>query len=626
MSRTYRIWTSAGLGAVAVAGLTWWRSLDVEPKDRIVEVNAVEETSANRSANSQRMQGLFWPNQTRMVYEASINLRLQMRDQPAFELEVGGEMHFIPALASAFPDTQPGDETVLFAELRDVTVSTREAPLSPDEEQAYVAAFAQPLAAVLDGEGFVRRFRVQSSSMPAATQALKDLLMGLGLHESTHGNATWEVPEIDATGRYFAAYRREKAGEITRVKGPYNEFLRAVPPNFRYEKAASFARFNLGARRELIGFEWDETRKAAGHGPLAAAESSMKVALKSKGQSSAHGLLAELAARFASYEPADIHESASKHTREAQRDLAWLKGMSAAQIMEGLETIDGSKSESERQRLGEMYLAAVSLVRLDEHSREEFLRRAQSKNPKAGIYIDALGDSGDLEAIKGLLRFKDDASLSLATKQHAVRVMGSRAIPDAQVVSEMLALAGDPQLGQTASLSLGALLGNAREEGAAIHDEGGKQLVSAFKNAASPAEQINWLGALANAGYRGAWEEIKPLFASESASNRRMAVAGASKIAGDDVTRELIKLVRYDTDSYVRDDALRVLGTREFGMEIQKCVVDALLHDRSRIVRGSAAGIMVRWPKERGDAEVLAALAYAREHEVDAEVRGILAG
>ena len=615
-----------GLASAAIGLVLWVGHEDQETIDAAAKPQTAKPIAAGQNPAG-AMRGLFWPSEQKLTFATELSLGLHIEGQPAFDVQISGDLDLIAAEPTRFEKSEPGDALVLFAQLRGVEVKVLGKAQESGEQEAFVRAFSQPLAARLDDEGFVRGFRVQPSEMPAATQALKDLLMALSIHDRVDQATQWQATEVDASGSYVATYVRPHPGELTRVKGPYQAILRQVPPGFAYKEASSQAKITYDSRFALTHFEFDETRQAATHGALAGARSSFRFSLKRTALAPARDLLAGLALRWSALEVAEIHETASKSTREHQRDVAWLKGMSAEQIIRGIEVLDGSKSDEERRELGEIYLAAVSLIRLDEKARDEFLKRAKAGGPKASVYVDALGDSGDLAALKGLVALSREPTLAVPARQQAIRVMGSRGVPDAELVEDMLALTRDPELGETATFALGSLIGNAREQGAAIHAEVGPRLVESFKNATDSNSQIHWLGALANAGYRGAWAELEPLFSSPSASSRRMGIAGANKIVGEDVTQALIKLVRYDIDSNVRDDALRVLQSREFGPAIREVTLDALLHDASRVVRGSAASAILSWRKAlREEVAVVAALAYAREHDEDSEVRGLLRG
>lgn len=460
---------------------------------------------------------------------------------------------------------------------------------------------------------------VFSKRLPTeARAALESLATSLEIVVPEGAGASWRAREIDATGQYEAAYRRD-GDTVHKSKEKYlalqgSDGLSPLPASSR-----STIRSAIDFQLDASG--WPKTMSATETADLSWQEGVHMVAAEKRS-----GRLVVVEARpdlVAQGMERDV--SAAVMDREemrVQRDKQLVGGKSWKQLTEAVAAKDTADRNRAQTQLGAFLRLDPSAAR---EAEEAIVHGNLDDNAKKRMCA-ALGTAGTPEAQRALANVLGGAAAPVDRKIDAAIALAQVASPTPEAVAALDQAMGspDPGVSSTATLATGAAVrqlntasGNA-EDSADTRDMVAK-LIAGLKSATDDEHRLVFIQALGNTGDARVWDALHPWLTSPDVTLRAAATFSLRFLAGDAAGAAIVAAFS-DGDVTVRRMAVSTVAYRSVD-PLMAALGDLMKKDPDVNVRLAAIGAL---KMKLGDGESVTALVkWAAENDPSSQVRSL---
>jgi hypothetical protein len=434
-------------------------------------------------------------------------------------------------------------------------------------------------------------------------------------------DANWETLESDPNGDFTVTYRVGKLTEnIHKISKNRKSYLKVdalgqkrsdLTPVEKIIDPSSFASFILesGERKTFIETRKDlksflkMTLKADGKVLGVFETNYSEVALESKLMEGTiqHDPLKQSHENFdlavASGVKSDLLASDSSKNVERRMQEQELGGSTKQDLFLRLENIHGNRHAETK-----LYLQLKALLILDPKSSADLANMLLQKNRHEKAFqvgVLALVKVGSPETQKAYLDLLQFNKSKPEETRFLIAMAGFIEDPGSAIVEEVLLAAKSSQDAETQSastLALGnlgrSLLSNSKNSQA---QELESVLINALSSASSIQETVSALDGLGNLGSGNAVKEALK-FAHHNNSKIREAAASALRFSDGEafVQQELLRIVSEDSESHVRDAAVRSLGTQNLLPETEAFLVTHVAQEKVESVRLSLLDLLAK--------------------------------
>jgi hypothetical protein len=467
-------------------------------------------------------------------------------------------------------------------------------------------------------EGKVASQRFAADISPIIVSLERSVIAAIQLPSPTSGATSWSAQELDSTGRYKAEYQLDRAESVVRKRKLAFEALLTTG------KLGSVDQSKLLPKIEASSFVlgWKEGKLASVSGQEKLVTDVMGTQLVSESSLSLTGSKADPGARL-------VRDTVLAQTKEVSPDHAFgaapTRGAfdklrtdprSFEQLIAELEgetehaagDLYGSKNDmpvsaleqaQRKEALGKRTGTFGALVvNLRQHSenlaKAEKLVLAESK--AAPKLVDALASAGTPDAQAVLARLVQNEGLPRRLRGATATAFMLVDQPTLHTSEVLERLVDDPVLHDFGIFGIGSASRALREQGNVVRaDELAKKLLMFLAEAKDDARRISVLRGIANSGYPGAVDAVRPFLTTGELDVRAAAVQALRLIQGDAVDVLVAARLTGDASSKVRLAAVKTLSRRPPSAALRQAVSSAALKESDQDVRRRIVDVLALW-------------------------------
>lgn len=439
-------------------------------------------------------------------------------------------------------------------------------------------------------------------------------------------DASWTASELDTTGEYSAEYkktsdphrfekRKQRYVALLLPKGQPKPAIEALP-----EVTASRGEVRTAADGRLLDItSEDELVLNRAQTPIRA---KVKLSLRAGGTSPASAGEAELVAlrsggmRLAADQPMPPGVSPSVI------DDAKINGLPFGEIVSRLEKSakalpkasaqkkDDPEQVAQREEHARMFLALGATFRRQPETVAKAVDKVRANSPAKYDFIDALGAANSSGANEALIALAQPTTADVKIRTSALISLSRLEHPTAETAAALEKLLDDQAVGTQALYGLGSYCRRFRERGEVERSDAlGRTLVSRLASTKTELRTLEALRAIANSGFAGALEAVRPRLTDPRELVRAEAVRSLRLMDSPDVDGILIHRFADDSVKAVRLATLDAIQARTPTPALVQALRNSIStpdpHVRYRIVE-----LMSRWlgkqPELRQSLELVA--------------------
>ena len=460
---------------------------------------------------------------------------------------------------------------------------------NPDELiAAYREELGEPIGFRWNRDGSISHIRTRTGGEGMARQSILAALGMIAFSNTSDDAHHWTAPGNDTTGRYEAQYERVDGEQLRKEKLRYLTILAPHQGQASLTIPDSAVDFRWIPGRGLATIDGTEAIHLATDSSVSAlSRTELKLELKGIHHDPHH--VDRYAAQLAGLASKTLYAASHPENESSARHRARMRSMTPSEVLEGLRKLS-TEDETQRYRRGQVFLAATSMLHEDPEFRANAIELIRNKDELQSTLIDALGESGHPESLKGLLDLVDDGTLQGGSKLDAIRAVSYNGSPTDADMTRLVERFEDPEVGEQARYSTGTIIHRLRGQDPAKARKHGQVLIDDLNAAHSDQAKIDALRALGNAGLTAAWPYIQPILSESRALLREAAVDACRRIPGAGVDAALLAAARNDPDVRVRYTAVVALGARAPSQDSRNyfyhaATSESVLRIRSHIVR-----------------------------------------
>lgn len=446
---------------------------------------------------------------------------------------------------------------------------------------------------------------------------------------------TWTASEFDTTGEYSAEYKRtsdphryEKRKQryvaLLLPKGQPKPALDALP-----EVTTSRGEVRLADDGRVMSISSeDELTLNRAQTPI---RTKMTLSLKAGGVGAANVTEAEVVALRSSGLRLAADQPMPSGVSPSVVDDAKINGLPFGEIVSRLEKAaraapkpaaqqhDDPERVAEREEHARMFIALGATFRRQPETVTRAVEKIRANSPAKYDFIDALGAANSPGANEALIALVQPTTPDVKVRTSALISLSRLEQPTAETAATLEKLLDDPAIGTQALYGLGSYCRRFRERGEVARSEAlGRLLVARLLAAKTELRTVEALRGVANSGFVGALDAVRPRLTDERKLVRAEAVRSLRLMEASEVEGILIRRFVDDSVKAVRLAALEAMQARTPTPALVQTLRGSIStpdpHVRYRLVE-----LMSRWLDEQP--ELRQSLELVAKNEQEEKIR-----
>jgi hypothetical protein len=463
----------------------------------------------------------------------------------------------------------------------------------------------------------------------------------------TRTATTWTTAEHDATGKYQAEYRvAAETGHFSKRKLRYDSVLlglestqpsvRLAPPlpNLTPEIVGSTA--DLAVEGGTLGSvkQSEELSAKLGQGMPVTSKTSLALVLNTSRREKAAPEWAQAGAATVRVQATEPYAPpAPPLETDAAKMAGWTFERAVAELEDlertrqppepapegGLET-QSAEQNARAQRASRAFGALGAILRRDPKAVTRVVALVRKKSVASQALLDALSSSASGLSQSALVELATDAQLPEKLRKSAAGSLIRTDAPSEKTVTALSGLLDDPVLDVHATYGLGTYARKLRDGGESERSRKiSELLVRRLGAATTEGEKITIMRGIANSGYVGALEAVRPYLTNENASLRAAAVQALRLMNHPEVDQLIAERLVRERKALVRNAALSALSPRPVTPALLAAVERVASTSEDSQGRMEAVRLLGRWVRE--GTSVRATLDKVARNDAEARVR-----
>ena len=498
-------------------------------------------------------------------------------------------------------------------------------PGSQPQFDAMTADLAKPFVFTLKG-GRVTEATLPKNVAPLVAGVFRSVSSAFQVARPAAADTTWSASEFDTTGEYSAEYkktsdphryekRKQRYVALLLPKGQPKPAISALP-----EVATSRGEVQTAADGRVLAItSEDELTLNRAQTPI---RTKMTLSLRAGGVGGASVTEAELVAlrsnglRLAADQPMPSGVPASVI------DDAKINGLPFGEIVSRLEKAakaapkaaaqknDDPEQAAQREEHSRMFMALGATFRRQPETVTRAIDKIRANSPAKFDFIDALGAANSSGANDALIALVQPTTSDVKVRTSALISLSRLEHPTVETAAALEKLLDDPAVGTQALYGLGSYCRVFRERGESERaDALGRTLLARLAVAKTELRTVEALRAIANSGFVGALEAVRPRLTDPRELVRAEAVRSLRLMDAPEVEGILIHRFVDDSVKAVRLATLDAIQARPPTPALVQALRNSIStpdpHVRYRLVE-----LMSRWldrqPELRQSLELVA--------------------
>lgn len=553
------------------------------------------------------------------TYELTLTTKVAFASGPAsFDFDLRGH-------ASVTPVSVTPELATLYVQVADAAIVSRIPGSQPELDKVAAEIRTHGVFFSLLG-GLLSELRVPNGQTVMATSSYREIASALQFAHARTNAETYVAEEYDPSGRYVAEYRRLGDGRFRKQKQKYLEILgaksavgmRSAPI---IPQVTSTGDVRVSPRGRPVRVELDEKLAFNGQIPI---RSSLSLLLSESAGSPAPNKDHDWDALLAGTAPLAASAPLGSPPPVESLDTARIGKLTFPEVLSELEQlarkdaaaqgtqkdtpagppIESDADHAEREaRLREdsrLFAALSALFRQKPALATQALTAIHQKSPATPFLLDALSSASTSEAQAALVQLMQDKKLDAKQRKRATMALLRTPKPSSAAVSALKALLELDPFDAYGLYGLGTYSRHLRDAGKTDEAAELGEFVSARLKLAKDATDLGTvLRGIANSGYAGALDRVRPYLRDRRSDVRAAAVRALQSMHAPEVDALLAQSLASDASPDVREAAIASAQVREPTDAVIDALASAGKQASDAHVRFRAVELMIRWLPSR---------------------------
>lgn len=462
-------------------------------------------------------------------------------------------------------DTRVETRVKLMPTVFSVTVDGQDA-LTPQVREAMMTSLTLPFFVTLERSGAARLVHFEAGTDVLAQGILRTLVASTQFVVTGPPKDSWQTEEYDVTGQYLASYQRQpEPHRFEKTKQSYTHVATSQGLQ-AYQGGQLSIDVRSRTTLELAADVWPQSLQGqenlgveSGQG-MPKVSNDMQVNLRLLGRERDASLLGALEARRPHLSTILLASYQAQTTDPKERYRRTLAGKRFDDLVNDLRSLPKEEKDRDDARtLALERLRALFMLEPAEAAKVPDVLRKGGLDPiAASPMLGALSAASTPESIGALAEIVDDSAIGVPVRTDAVAALGMAETPAREGIDALRDLTRNkqPELRDTATLALGNVAYQMRDDDSRGADSVVNELEAAYRSARTPEEQALVLRALGNTRDPRALMTLQLALRSESVLVRQAAVEALRLIPDPAADRLLATQLLGDASPDVRKAAV----------------------------------------------------------------------
>lgn len=618
-----------------------------DSKSTSVSTDASEAKEKEATGVDLELKRAKWKTDTRYLYELRLTSKADMPAQGSmFEFDLTADLAVVPV------ENGPKGTQLMLTLENPVFHSKQENEETKKQFEKLTQEVKAPFFAGYEN-GIMLDVHLSKDTTAFAAGIHRTIAAAFQNATSDAPAKTWQVTEYDATGAYVAEYSVVKSKAIQKRKVEYTKTLKDKREGKALAQDIGAPQVTSSTGEIIVKDEAiqkitlsDSCKMPVAIGSALSSKTELSLELKEQKPHTASAAFKDLQKSYKRY---GRDEAFLNPVSQEVLDAARMRGMTFDQVVAQLEemakdpeqlkelqkAVQAGLDEKQAMATGKKWMgnwmtlfnALPAFFRQEPGTVDKAVRLIEKQSPAVESLLGGLSAAGTEASQQALLRIAQGKNTPEVVKESAMVSLIRCKDPQpstTKALTDMLEGRGDLRV--YAIYGLGTMSRNLRDGGNADESKAlAAKLTEALEQTKNRSEKTNILYGIANSGYAGALEAVKPYLSHRDPSLRSAALAAIRLMDRPEVDALIAAGMdpKKEQERTVREAAILAAKPRQPSSILAEALSKAALEDEMKSVRFNAIKLLARWLPTRP--EVRQTLEKAAQNEDEHVIRGTAA-